>query len=201
MSNKLSEVKEQRKIVRDKILMKHNEFLFEYAKEVLRGMNVDCENIESIDDLKKVVKKLPKEQRKEFVKELEKLDELEKESISNLEKNNKPHPFGKLVKAVTKGAAKGAGIAGIINTIAPGIVPTFCGFLVGKGFGSVLEKIGILSIGFLGSHSFNTTAVLGVSAAIGGAVGAGCAIVGGAKKMYGKYKENKGNSRNEGFER
>ena len=192
MNNKLLEVREQKEKVAKKILEANPEkSLFEYSKEMLTGMNIESKTIDSVDKLKEIVSKLPKNQQKEFCKELEKIKDMQGKALLNL-KNGKKHALGDFAKAVAKGAARGASIAGIINTIAPGIVPTFCGYLAGRGLGNVLVEIGIMSIGFLGSQSFNAAAVLGASAAVGGIVGGICGITAkGIKNLRDKNKENK----------
>jgi len=189
MNDKLLAVREQKEKAAKKILEADPEkALFEYAKELLTGMNIDCTNIDSVDKLKEVVGNLPKNQQKEFFKEIEKIKDMQANALSNL-KNGKSHALKEFTKAVAKGVATGASIAGVVNTIAPGIVPTFCGYLAGKGLGNVLVEIGILSIGFLGSQSFNAAAVLGASAVVGGVVGGACGIAKGIKNLHDKRKE------------
>ena len=68
--------------------------------------------------------------------------------------------FINVIKAVVKGFATGAGFAGIINTIAPGILPTFCGYLVGKGFSDILVQCGLITLGVFSRPSVNAVAVL-----------------------------------------
>lgn len=89
--------------------------------------------------------------------------------------------FCSVVKSLTKGAATGASIAGIVNTAAPGVIPTFCGYLVGKGFGDLLVQAGLITFGVFSQPSINAVAILGVSAAIGAVFGG---IVGVSKEIW-----------------
>ena len=74
----------------------------------------------------------------------------------------------RIIKSVVKGFATGAGFAGVINTVAPGAIPTFCGYLVGKGFGNILVKRGLITLGVFSRPSVNGVAVLILVGAIFG---------------------------------
>ena len=190
MNEKLLAVREQKEKVAKKILEADpKKSLFEYAKEMLTGMNIDCTNIDSVEKLKEVVSNLPKNQQKEFVKEVEKMSDMQTSALSNL-RSGKSHSLRDFSKSVAKGVATGASIAGVVNTVAPGIIPTFCGYLAGKGLGSTLVNIGIMSIGIFGAPSFNAAAVLGAASVVGGVVGGACGIAKGIKKLHDKRKEN-----------
>lgn len=124
----------------------------------------------NIDEIRKEILKLPREQRQKLLRELKDFTEISE--VSDRRLVHKIHySFGRIVKSATKGAMTGAGIAGIINTAAPGIIPTFCGYLVGKGFGDILVQSGLVTLGMFASLSVNSVVVLGVATAFGATLG------------------------------
>jgi len=66
----------------------------------------------------------------------------------------------KVMKSSIRGFMVGASFAGIVNTLAPGVIPTFVGYLVGKGFGDVLARCGLITFGVFASHTVNASVVL-----------------------------------------
>ena len=79
--------------------------------------------------------------------------------------------FSRTIKEVMKGFAMGISVAGIVNTVAPGAIPSFCGYLVGKGFGNLLLRAGLITFGLFSQPSINAVAVLGISGVFGGILG------------------------------
>ena len=96
--------------------------------------------------------------------------------------------FYNVLRSAMRGVATGASLAGIVNTVAPGVIPTFLGYLVGKGFGDILVQGGLITLGMFASHSVNATAVLGVCAAFGGTLGG---IIGVTKEIMRKSRRRK----------
>jgi len=96
--------------------------------------------------------------------------------------------FCNVAKSMTKGFAAGASIAGIINTIAPGVIPTFCGYLVGKGFGDILVQCGLVTLGIFAQPSINAVAILGFSGLIGAILRGGFAV---AKEICQEVKKKR----------
>ena len=79
--------------------------------------------VDNLEKIREIIGELPVEQRQVLLRELEKCPE-------KLEKR-RHRSFYNIVKAAVKGVATGASIAGIVNTVAPGVIPTFLGYLVG----------------------------------------------------------------------
>jgi len=124
----------------------------------------------NIDEIREKVLELPREQRQRLLCELKDFTEISE--ISDRRLVHKVHcSFGCIVKSATRGAMAGAGIAGVVNTAAPGIIPTVCGYLVGKGFGDILVQSGLVTLGMFASPSVNSVAVLGVATAFGATLG------------------------------
>ena len=77
----------------------------------------------------------------------------------------------KVIKASIHGFMVGASFAGIVNTLAPGVIPTFVGYLVGKGFGEIFVRCGLITFGMFASHTVNASVVLLICAVFGGILG------------------------------
>ncbi len=96
-------------------------------------------------------------------------------------------------KHFLSGAAKGAGIAGAINTAFPALVPTFGGMLVGASDISTIGKIGI-GLGLASSPAVQISGlgILGIGAGVGALVGL---TVGAVKSVKQKKLEKKAKTR------
>jgi len=188
MNNKLMEVKAQKEKVGDRILKTDpQKFLLAYAKEILRSMNIDCSNIDSIDKLKEVVYSLPKEQFKAFNNEMEIGKKMYENACIKL-KHKYLHPFIKILKlSCSRGVLIGATVAGWINFCAPSAVPTLLGFFAGQDpntWGKVIK----LLLGAVSREKINHLLITGVSSGVGGAIGGIFSMVKGIKRGYDRKK-------------
>lgn len=98
-----------------------------------------------------------------------------------------------LSKGFIKGAAKGAGIAGAINTAFPALVPTFAGMMVGASDISTIGKIGI-GLGLASSPAVEISGlgILGIGAGVGALAGL---TVGAVKSVKQKRLDKKQRTR------
>lgn len=117
-------------------------------------------------------------------------------SINNLKTykqidTDKQYSVGKKIAGgFIKGGAKGAGIAGAINTAFPALVPTFAGMAVGASDASLIEKIGAgLGLASAPAVQISGLGILGIGAAAGAIIGTGVALVKHAK--YNKIAKEK----------
>ena len=95
-------------------------------------------------------------------------------------------------KGFVKGAVKGAGFAGAVNTAFPALIPTFAGMAVGASDMSALSKIGIgLGLASNPAVQISGLAILGIGAAAGALIGGTVSLIKTAryKRMAEKEKQ------------
>ena len=97
-----------------------------------------------------------------------------------------------LPKGLVSGAAKGAGVAGVINTAFPALIPTFSAMLTGASNLSVFGKIGVgLGLASAPAVQISNLAILGIGAGLGAVIGTTVSLVKNAKhKKLIKKEEN-----------
>ena len=186
----IQELQKNKELVRKELearMKDDNEIgMLDYSKELLLGMGLPCEN-RSVEEIKKLFKSLPGEQQKQFIEQLNIYKQAQDEALEEF-KEGKSHCFKKIAKISAKGAAIGATIAGIVNATAPGLVPTFCGYLAGKGYGDIITELGLVAFGILASPEVNATAILKIAGLTGGAVGG---AIGVGKEVFSAVKGRK----------
>lgn len=85
-------------------------------------------------------------------------------------------------EGVLKGAAKGVGIAGAINTAFPALVPTISSMIAGASNMSVWSKIGFsLTMASSPAVQISGLGVLAIGAGVGALVGGTVSLIKGAK--------------------
>ena len=86
------------------------------------------------------------------------------------------------VEGVLKGAAKGVGIAGTINTAFPALVPTISSMIAGASNMSIWSKIGFsLTMASSPAVQISGLGVLAIGAGVGALVGGTVSLIKGAK--------------------
>jgi hypothetical protein len=94
-----------------------------------------------------------------------------------------------LPKELASGAVKGAGVAGIINTAFPALIPTFTAMYTGASNLSLAQKVGIgLGLSSAPSVQISNLAILGTGAIIGALISGTVVLV---KKARSKSIEKK----------
>ena len=85
-------------------------------------------------------------------------------------------------KDIIKGAVKGAGFAGVVNTVFPALIPTFAGIFTGASSLSVFEKaLMVLGLDSSPVVQIYGLVIIGIGAAAGALIGAGYTLVKGVK--------------------
>jgi len=88
----------------------------------------------------------------------------------------------KSIAGVIKGAGKGAGIAGAINTAFPALVPTISSMIAGASNMSVWSKIGFsLTMASSPAVQISGLGVLAIGAGVGALIGGTVSLIKGAK--------------------
>jgi len=186
-AQELQETKEKiRQKLQEKLQENSQEGVLQYSREVLTGMGVSCQNA-TVEEIKTVIKELPLAQQEEVLQQLDVYKKAQDEAIKEFQ-SSKRHSFKKIAEYAVKGAAMGASIAGLVNAAAPGLVPTFCGYLAGKGYGDAIVQLGLVTFGALAAPTTNTAVVLKVAGIAGGAVGG---AIGVGKEVVKKVKSRK----------
>jgi hypothetical protein len=81
-------------------------------------------------------------------------------------------------KGFVKGAAKGAGVAGVINTAFPALIPTFAGMATGASNLGLIEKIGIgLGLASKPVVEISGLTILGIGALVGALAGGTISLI------------------------
>lgn len=166
----------------------------------LRGYNVDSNDPEKI---KETVKGLKMSEKHKVVTALSSYKKQYDEAIADLSKKD----YAKLMKipgnaigTLTKGAAYGIGVAGTINTIAPGLYSTALGYLAGSGIVSqnTLVNLGLVSAGIFSQPVVSAGAIVAVGAAVGAVTyGTGKLVLSGIKGIAKGIKNNHKNNEQE----
>lgn len=156
----------------------------EFTVKLLEQKGIACTGKSPLE-IRKILKTLSLADKKEIRDSLDRYSEFQSDSIKNFRKGLS-NPFGRLtgacIKTLSKGAAVGTSIAGVINTLAPNLVPTGLGYLAGAGHYSTLAKLGLVAAGSLTPTVAGHAVILGVGAAAGAAVYTASKLVVGAGK-------------------
>ena len=162
----------------------------ECIETMLDGMNVPHEG-KSPEELRGVVESLDRKQQKTiregvnlYKKSYDKaIEDYQKGSTSALKRIPQS-----LVGTLTKGASIGAGVAGVVNTIAPNLFPAAASFFAGASELNAVQK-GLIFIGAaVAPEPISKGAIIGIGAAAGAIIyGAGKLV----KTIASKNKEDK----------
>lgn len=174
----------------DRIKENPNVGVHECIETMLDRMNVSHEG-KSLEELRSVVESLDRNQQKTiregvnlYKKSYDKaIEDYQRGSTSALKRIPQS-----IVGTLTKGASIGAGVAGVINTIAPNLFPAAASFFAGASEMSALQK-GLIFIGAaVAPEPISKGAIIGIGAAAGAVIyGTGKLV----KKIATKNKEDK----------
>lgn len=164
--------------------------VFECVRKMLDGMNVPHADKKD-EELRDVVENLERKKQKiiiegtgEYKKKYDKvIAEYQKGSTSALKRIPQA-----IVGTLTKGASIGAGVAGVVNTLAPNLFPAAASFFAGASEMSAIQK-GLIFIGAaVAPEPISKGAIIGIGAAAGAVIyGAGKLV----KTIATKNKEKK----------
>ena len=162
----------------------------ECIEKMLDGMNIPHEG-KTPEELRGVVESLDKRQQKTiregvnlYKKSYDKaIEDYQKGSTSALKRIPQS-----IVGTLTKGASIGAGVAGVVNTIAPNLFPAAASFFAGASELNAVQK-GLIFIGAaVAPEPISKGAIIGIGAAAGAIIyGAGKLV----KTIASKNKEDK----------
>ena len=95
-----------------------------------------------------------------------------------------------------KGAAKGAGVAGTVNTLFPALIPTFAAMITGASEMSLGSKIAI-GFGLASSPAVQISGlgIIGIGAAAGAVLGGAVSLVKGAVYKHAIKSDSQGKTR------
>lgn len=189
-----NEIKEARKRALEEVntRLKENPNIgvHECIEKMLDGMNVPHEG-KTPEELRSVVESLDRKQQKIiregvilYKKSYDKaIEDYQKGSTSALKRIPQS-----IAGTLAKGASIGAGVAGVVNTIAPNLFPAAASFFAGASEMSALQK-GLIFIGAaVAPEPISKGAIIGIGAATGAVIyGAGKLV----KTKATKNKEDK----------
>lgn len=160
---------------------------FEFLRAQLELSGADVSEIETIEDARMALKTLPKRSQKD-IQARQKMYNKEYYSMLEELKSGKLDKIKRLpaiaAKTITKGAAIGTSVAGVVNTLAPNLFPTMVGYYAGSASIGTLQKLGLVTIGAFSTPEIAKGAVLVAGAAVGAVVyTAGKAVYTGLKKI------------------
>lgn len=164
--------------------------IHECVEKTLDTMGVAHEGKKGME-LKKVIEGLDRKQRKIVMSSIDLykktydgiIEEYQSGSKEALKKIPKT-----IVGTLVKGGSKGAGIAGIVNTIAPNLFPVAVSFFAGASKINPLQKTITLLGASIAPEPISKGAILGIGATVGAITyGTGKAV----KGIYKKIKQDK----------
>lgn len=152
--------------------------LFEFMQAELSSFGVDCANVQNKEELKKAVRQLSHSQKKILKEDFENYQRVYSEAIKDVHSGvySKALALPKsLVSTVTHGAIKGMGVAGVVNTVAPGLFPTLAGYIAGSSIIDsstlgVLAKLGLVSAGVFTPTAITQGGIIAIGAVTGAVV-------------------------------
>ena len=191
-------LKRQMEVAKGLALRKQKSALYEVTQAAIRTVGGYDIRIDSDESMRKAINGLASSQRKQ-VREIVNAHmkdvnlacaEAMKGKFAGLIKLP-----AKLIGTITKGAAIGTSVAGIINSVFPGLFNTLCGYIAGAS-PEIWKKLVGLGIGMVTNQAIAGQVMLGAGAALGAvvyAVGkAGISIIKGIRSSHQKHKQNNG---------
>ena len=95
-----------------------------------------------------------------------------------------------------KGAAKGAGVAGTVNTLFPALIPTFAAMITGASDMSLISKIAIgAGLASAPAVQISGLGIIGIGAAAGAVLGGAISLVKGAVYKHAVKSDSQGKTR------
>ena len=188
--------------LKNRVAKNSNIGIYEFAKQELTIMGIDTSKMESVADIDKAIKELPQDKKRMLGKDLKEYKKEYDEAIKQI--NNGVYSGAKnlpkkAIETIVKGAGIGMSVAGIVNTVAPGLLPYTLGYINGTVAMNTLVKLGLVTVGVFTPPEFAHGAILYAGAAIGATVYAAGKL--GLKAIKGINKKIKSKNEQEEYER
>ena len=178
--------------IRNRLEKNPNVGLYEFVGSMLQSKGIDVD-INNLSDIREKAKQLNAKDKKEIAIALAEYKKDYDKAIENFDKSvhkditKLPR---KAVATIAKGVGMGAGVAGVVNTVMPGLFSTGLGYLAGLGVDlSTLTKSGLVVTGMFMPPELSKGAILALGAVTGGITySAGKLVVTGIKKLSSNLK-------------
>ena len=195
----LGEIRASKEEVKEKIMemakKNPNKGAYEFTEASLRIMGKGDVKVKSPEDFKYAISGLSRAEKNQLKSGLEEYSSAQEQAMKELQSGGSIEKIvklpGKLISTVAKGAGIGVGVAGVTNTVAPGLFSTAAGFISANA-PALSAKLGIAAAGIFATPAISSTAILGAGAVLGATIytiGKGAVAIGKAIHTHAKKKE------------